>query len=274
MKKILLSLLVGSTLIACSAPKPKEEIIGSVEQLYNDGMDQISKGYYDKSIRIFEELERQHPYSAWAVRAQLMKIFANYQKNEYEEVFVAGDAFIRNHPGHAEVPYVLYLQAMSHYEQIIDIKRDQKPTLEALRAFEQLIERFPNSTYARDAKLKITLCRGHLAAKEISVGRYYQQEGRYLAAINRYRHALENYQTTIHTQEALYRLTESYLALGIEEEATAAAAVLGHNYPSSNWYKDAYDLLMDNDIKPVDYIEESSWLNDVWSGIENAVGSH
>lgn len=273
MKKVILPLLVLSVLTGCASVKPKEEVIGSVEELYNDGMDLLDAGKYTKAINLFEELERQHPYSAWAVRAEIMKIFANYQQNEYEEVFVGGDAFVRNHPGHPEVPYVLYLQAMSHYEQIIDIKRDQKPTLLALRGFEEIVERFPTSTYARDAKLKITLCKGHLAAKEVLVGKYYQEKDNYLAAINRFRHVVENYQTTSHIQEALYRLTESYLALGIEDEAQASAAVLGHNYPSSAWYKDAYDLLLSNNIKPADYVEDSSWLSDVWGGIQDAVGA-
>ena len=271
MKKLVLC-LTAVLLASCAATIPNEEKVGSVEQLYNDGMDLLTKGYYPKAINTFEELERQHPYSAWAVRAELMKIFTYYQMNEYQEVFAQGDTFIRNHPGHDEVPYVLYLEAMSHYEQIKDIKRDQQPTLEALKSFQELIQRFPNSTYARDARLKVTLCKSHLAAKEVQIGRYYQEHDRLLAAINRYRFVVDTYETTAHAQEALYRLTESYLALGIVDEAQASAAVLGYNYPNSVWYQDAYKLLTDKHIKPVDYVEERSTLGKIWDGVEDAVG--
>lgn len=272
MKKLKALLAIAVILGGCATQPQFEENINTVENLYNEGMDFLSEGLYSKAIHTFEELERQHPYSAWAVRAQIMKIFTHYQMGAYEELFVSADHFIKNHPGHKDIPYILYLKAEALYVQIKDIKRDQQPTLDALTAFEELINRYPQSDYAKDARLKITLCHGHLAAKEILVGKYYQDKQQYLPALNRFRYVVEQYDRSIHVQEALYRLTEVYLALGLENEAQSAAAVLGHNYPTSRWYKNAYTLLVESDVKPVDYVEESSWLNTVLTGVKSAFG--
>jgi outer membrane protein assembly factor BamD len=157
----------------------------------------------------------------------------------------AAQRFIDLHPGHKDVPYAFYLIGVSHYEQMSDVGRDQKMTEEALRAFEELIRRFPDSTYARDASLKIDLARDHLAGKEMEIGRYYLRQGKYIAAINRFRNVIERYQTTTHVPEALHRLTEAYLALGVQQEARKTASVLGYNFPGSRWYQDSYALMVD-----------------------------
>lgn len=272
MKFLKLSVIVASmALAACSSTTENKELVGEVELLYNQGMDYLSEGSYGESIHAFEELERQHPYSGWATRAQMMVVFALYTSERYDEAVPAADRFISSHPGHKDIPYMLYLKGMSHYNRISDVRRDQQFTEEALKAFSELKERYPSSEYAKDAKLKITLCLDHLAGKEMMVGRYYQKDERYMAAINRFRAVVENYQTTSQTPEALYRITESYLALGIEDEATESAAVLGYNYPSSSWYAKAYALLGKRNLKVPTQIEETSWLGSIWKGIKGAV---
>ena len=272
MKFLKLSVIVASmALTACSSTTENKELVGEVELLYNQGMDYLSEGSYGESIHAFEELERQHPYSGWATRAQMMVVFALYTSERYDEAVPAADRFIASHPGHKDISYMLYLKGMSHYNRISDVRRDQQFTEEALKAFNELTERYPASDYAKDAKLKITLCLDHLAGKEMMVGRYYQKDDRYMAAINRFRTVIENYQTTSQTPEALYRITESYLALGIEDEATESAAVLGYNYPSSSWYAKAYALLGERNLKVPTQVEETSWLGSIWKGIKSSV---
>ena len=191
----------------------------------------------------FDEVERQHPYSVWATKAQLMAAYTHYQNSKYDDAIIAADRFIQLHPGNRDVAYAYYLKALSYYEQITDVSRDQRVTERATKALEEVVRRFPDSQYGRDSKLKLDLTRDHLAGKEMEIGRYYLRQGQYLAAINRFRRVVENYQTTTHIPEALHRLTESYLALGVVEEAKQTAAVLGYNYPGSEWYTDSYALL-------------------------------
>lgn len=269
LKVALLTTVLGLT--ACASDPEKKEIVGEVELLYNQGMDHLEEGFYSGAINAFEELERQHPYSGWATRAQMMVVFALYTAERYDEAVPAADRFIASHPGHKDLPYLLYLKGMSHYNRISDVRRDQQFTEEALKAFNELTARYPDSEYTKDAKLKITLCRDHLAGKEMMVGRYYLQHERYLAAINRFRTVIENYERTTQTPEALYRIAESYLALGVEDEATQSAAVLGHNYPGSKWYAKAYDLLSARNLKVPTEVEEKSWLGKVWKGIKGSV---
>jgi outer membrane protein assembly factor BamD len=214
-----------------------------VEELYNQAQNLLESGNARGAGRAFEEVERQHPYSQWATRAQLMSAYAYYGANDYDEAVAAAERFIELHPGHQDVPYAYYLIGISYYEQISDVGRDQKMTERALVAFDELRRRFPNSQYARDAELKADLARDHLAGKEMSIGRYYLRRGQYVAAINRFHNVVERYQTTTHVPEALHRLTEAYLALGLDHEAQKNAAVLGYNFPSSQWYLDSYALL-------------------------------
>jgi outer membrane protein assembly factor BamD len=237
--------LVVAGLTGCAGGADEEEayIERPVEELYNTALDLLQEGDYENAATAFEEVERQHPYSQWATRAELMSAFAFYQANAYDEGVAAAERFINLHPGNENVPYAYYLIGLSHYEQISDVGRDQKMTERALAAFDELIRRFPDTAYARDASLKADLARDHLAGKEMEIGRYYLDQGKYVAAINRFRNVIERYQTTTHVPEALHRLTEAYLALGVEDEARKSAAVLGHNFPDSPWYRDSYALL-------------------------------
>ncbi len=253
-------------LAACgSSDDEKPYVEAPVETLYNDALNELSAGSYVPSAKSFEEVERQHPYSVWATRAQLMSAFAYYQANRYEDALVALDRFISLHPGHRDIAYAFYLRALCYYEQISDVARDQRMTELALQALREVTTRFPETRYARDAALKIDLTVDHLAGKEMEIGRYYQKRDQYVAAINRYRTVIEKYQTTSHVPEALHRLTESYLSLGVQPEAQMAAAVLGHNFPGSDWYAESYFLLEGQDLRPVR--RDESWMRRFWSAI-------
>ncbi|HYE49818.1 MAG TPA: outer membrane protein assembly factor BamD [Azospirillaceae bacterium] len=226
-----------------------------VEHIYTEAANAIDRENYVRAALLFDEVERQHPYSQWAVRAQLMSAYAHYQSLKYEDAINTLDRFIGLHPGNRNVAYAYYLKGLCYYEQISDVRRDQNMTELALIALNEVVRRFPNSPYARDAKLKVDLVRDHLAGKDMEVGRFYQRTGEYMAAIKRFRRVVDQYQTTSHVPEALHRLTESYMALGIAEEAQATAAVLGHNYPGSEWYQDTYALMTNS--RPA---EEGSFL--------------
>ncbi|MEE8500714.1 MAG: outer membrane protein assembly factor BamD [Kiloniellales bacterium] len=236
-----------------------------VEDLYNNAMDSLLVGDYFDAARLFDEVERQHPYSTWAAKAQLMAAFTYYQGNKYDDAINALDRFIQLHPGNKDIAYAHYLRAISYYEQISDVGRDQKNTRLALDALEEVARRFPESRYARDVSLKIDLARDHLAGKHMEIGRFYLKQGEFLAAINRFRLVIQDYQTTTHVPEALHRLVESYLVLGVTDEAQATAAVLGHNYPGSPWYADSYVLLTGIDLRPEEY--QGSWISRVWKSL-------
>ena len=252
---VALSLLAAA---CASGDYELEYVERPVGELYNEAMDLMDGGYFRRAALAFEEVERQHPYSQWATQAQLMAAYAFYEANNYDEAIGAARRFIDLHPGHKDVPYAHYLIGVSYYERVSDVGRDQKMTAEALRAFEELVRRFPGSPYARDAALKIDLTRDHLAGKEMSVGRYYLTRSEYVAAINRFRNVVEGYQTTTHVPEALHRLTEAYLTLGLVKEAQASAAVLGSNFPGSDWYQDSYRLLTAQNLQPAP--DERSWI--------------
>lgn len=214
-----------------------------VEELYNEAYDAALAGDYKEAAPLFDEVERQHPYSVWATQSQLMAAYSLYQTNSYDEAIAALDRFIQLNPSNPNVDYAYYLKGLSYYERIVDVGRDQKLTRDALDSFNEVVRRFPNSRYSRDAKLKLDLARNHLAGKEMSIGRWYMNRGQYLAAINRFQAVVENYDTTDQVPEALLRLTESYTALGLNQEAERTAAVLGYNYPGSEWYQDAFTLV-------------------------------
>lgn len=252
-------------LVAACGSKDKEYVERPVEELYNSAMDALLAGDYEEAADLFDEVERQHPYSVWAAKAQLMAAFAFYQDNDYDKAINALDRFIQLHPGNRDAPYAYYLKAVSYYEQISDVGRDQEMTELALESLEELVRRFPDSRYARDANLKIDLARDHLAGKHMEIGRYYQGQKQYLAAINRFRKVIESFQTTTHVPEALHRLVECYLALGIVDEARQTAAVLGHNFPGSEWYIDSYSLLTGEELAPGS--EGGSWFSRLWNSI-------
>jgi outer membrane protein assembly factor BamD len=237
---IVLSLCLA--VAACAGSDDEEYVEQPVDEIYNHAMDLLEEGDNRAAARAFEEVERQHPYSEWATRAQLMAAYAFYEANSYDEAVSAARRFIDLHPGNTDVAYAYYLIGISHYEQISDVGRDQKMTELSLEAFDELIRRFPRSRYARDAEIKADLARDHLAGKEMEIGRYYLRRGEYVAAINRFDNVVQRYQTTTHVAEALHRLTEAYMALGVQEEARRTASVLGYNFPGSPWYQDSYAL--------------------------------
>ena len=234
-------------LAACKSPEP--DIPDTpVDELYNNALDTLNAGNTRQAAKLFDEVERQHPYSTWATQAQLMSAYSYYLIDSYDDAIPALERFIDLHPGNRGAAYAYYLRALCYYEQIADVSRDQGNTEEAQRALSDVIARFPNTPYARDATLKLDLVRDHLAGKEMAVGRYYVERGQYLAGINRFKNVIDQYQTTTHVPEALERLTEAYVALGIYDEAERTASVLGYNYPGSDWYQDAYNLLTSKGI--------------------------
>jgi outer membrane protein assembly factor BamD len=230
-----------------------------IEQIYEAGWIMINRQNWLQAGRQFDEVERQHPYSVWARRAVLMSAYCYYQGNRYDEAIDAATRFIQLHPGNKDVPYAYYLKAISLYEQIGDVERDQQKTEDALTALQDLVQRFPDTEYARDARLKVDLTRDHLAGREMTIGRFYLRQREYVAAINRFHSVIDKYQTTTHAPEALERLTEAYLALGVVKEAQTSAAVLGYNYPGSRWYMDAYALLTEENIAPSE--DKESWIS-------------
>jgi len=231
------------SLAACGGGKKDAYIEKPVDDLYNQAMDEMVEERYPQAANSFGQVESQHPYSIWATKAQLMAVFAQYEAGNYDEAIIAADRFIQLHPGNRDVAYAYYLKAISYYAQIVDVQRDQKTTELALKALDDVVRRFPDTKYARDAKLKLDFTRDHLAGKEMEIGRYYLKRGEYLAAMNRFKQVIDKYQTTTHVPEALERLVECDLALGLTSEAKQNASVLGYNYPGSAWYGDAYALL-------------------------------
>jgi outer membrane protein assembly factor BamD len=228
---------------ACGGSKNQAYIEKPVDDLYNRAMDALVEEDYPGAAKTFDEVETQHPYSVWATKAQLMQIYALFQDSKYNDAIIAADRFIQLHPGNREVGYAYYVKAICYYMQIVDVGRDQKLTELALKALDDVVRRFPESKYARDARLKLDFTRDHLAGKEMEIGRYYLKRNEYLAAMNRFKRVVDNYQTTTHVPEALERLVEVSLALGLTKEARENAAVLGYNYPGSQWYRDAYALV-------------------------------
>ena len=244
--RILLPLAVSALVAGCSSNRPDTAIAyveRPAETIYAEAFQSMDRNQYDVAAAQFDEVERQHPYSEWARRSMLMAAFANYQSNNYEEAISDAERFISLHPGNRNAAYAYYLVAICYFEQIMDVGRDQAATRQALDALEQVTRRFPESRYATDARLKIDMTRDHLAGKEMSVGRWYLRRNYHLAAINRFRNVLQEYGTTSHVPEALHRLVESYVALGVDEEARQVASVLGYNFPGSEWYQNSYDLL-------------------------------
>jgi outer membrane protein assembly factor BamD len=214
-----------------------------VNTLYNAGWQRLQMRNYQQAALIFDEVERQHPYSVWARRAQLMSAFSYYAYGDHTKSIESARRFLAIHPGNRDAPYALYLIALNYYEQIRDVTRDQAVTRQALDALNEVIRRYPNTPYADDARLKVDLVRDHLAGKEMEIGRFYQRRREWLASTLRFRRVIDEYQTTSHAPEALMRLTESYLALGVPTEARRSAAVLSANYPNSDWYRRAYELI-------------------------------
>ena len=263
---LLAAIAIAALALASCAEKKDDYVERPVEDLYNSAMDELLDADYTKAAKDFDEVDRQHPYSVWATKAQLMSAYALYQQGKYDESIVAADRFIQLHPGHRDVAYAYYLKALDYYIQIADVGRDQKTTQQAMNALGEVVRRFPDTQYARDARLKMDLARDHLAGKEMEIGRWYESRGDYLAAINRFKRVIDDYQTTTHVPEALERLTECYLALGLTDEARRTAAVLGYNYPGSHWYEDTYALVT-NGGGPAVASSQKGWVARVFDWV-------
>ena len=261
------------TVSACAGTKPRQKLAYEerpVEALYNTGYQRLQSKRWSDAIDYFQEVERQHPYSEWSRRAILMQVYAYYQNNNYQDAIAAADRFIALFPGNPSAAYAFYMRAICNFEQIVDVGRDQAYAEAALAGLRDVARRYPNTTYATDARIKIDMVNDQLAGKEMTVGRFYQRANQPLAAINRYKTVINNeaFQRSSHTPEALYRLVEVNLALGLTEEATRNAAVLGHNYPGSPWYAEAYALLTERgqrpDVQPE--AKRESWLQRIIPG--------
>ncbi len=236
-----------------------------VATLYNEGLASLADGSNKSAIKQFGEVERKYPYSAFATKSILMQAYAQYRMAKWDDAIIAANRFITLHPGHRDVGYAYYLIAVCQYNKMSNTKRDQTATLEAMKALEEVAQRFPGTPYAADAAQKVIIARDHLAGKEMEVGRYYLRQGSYLAAINRFKRVITQYRNTSQTPEALYRLTEGYMALGIVSEAQTAAAVLAANYPESQWYRDAYRLVKSDGQEPV--ANEDSWITKAFASV-------
>ncbi|TCK23305.1 Beta-barrel assembly machine subunit BamD [Ancylobacter aquaticus] len=261
--------LAGASLGGCASlfDTSKEETIYPdvpAEQRYNEGLTLMQKSEYSEAITRFEDVDRQHPYSEWARKALLMIAYANYTQGSYEESIAAARRYLALHPGSEDAAYAQYLVAASYFDQIPDISRDQQRTQRAMDSLEDVIRKYPNTEYAVSAKKKLEVARDQLAGKEMMIGRYYLEQRNYAGAINRFKVVVTRYQTTRHVEEALYRLTEAYMALGVMSEAQTSAAVLGYNFPDSSWYQDAYKLVQSRGVDPK--MNEQSWIAKAFKG--------
>jgi outer membrane protein assembly factor BamD len=240
----------------------KEEVFVDepADKLYNEGLYLLNqKSDRKAALKKFEEVDRQHPYSDWARKSLLMSAYAAYEQGDYDECISSANRYVALHPGSPDAAYAQYLIAAANFDQIPDISRDQTRTEKAIAALEEVVRKYPSSEYATTARKKIEAARDQLAGREMNVGRYYMNKKDYTAAINRFKVVVTQYQTTRHVEEALYRLTEAYVAIGIVPEAQTAAAVLGHNFPDSAWYKDAYNLVRSGGSEPTE--NKGSWIS-------------
>jgi outer membrane protein assembly factor BamD len=242
--------LLGAS--ACASNTRQEDLAyveRPVEIIYNEATRSLDRNNWDIAAAQFDEVQRQHPYSPWAQRAMLMAAYARYRSRDYEKSIASAEEYVSLHPGGDGASYAYYLIAICQFDQIIDVGRDQARSDLALLALTEVTARFPESDYARDAELKTDMVRDQLAGKEMEIGRYYLQRGEHLAAINRFKKVVTDYQTTTHAPEALHRLVESYLSIGLTGQAQQAAAVLGNNYPGSDWYSDTYALMQGQGVQ-------------------------
>jgi len=255
---------VISVLAACGSRQQERPLESyTAEEIYKQGELTLESGAKPKdAIRYFQEVERVYPYSEWSKRALIMTAFSQHKAKEYEEARSTAQRFLDTYPSDEDAPYAAYLMALSYYDQIDEVGRDQGLTFQALQSMRSVIEQYPDSDYARSAMLKFDLAFDHLAGKEMEIGRYYLKRRNYAAAINRFRTVVQDFQTTTHTAEALHRLVESYLGLGLDAEAQTAAAILGHNYQSSPFYQDSFNLLKGRGLAPE--AQGDSWLRTVY----------
>lgn len=262
--KVILVTLLAVGLAGCSGlgifgkPKIVEEEIIPPETLYQTAIKNMDDQRFTTALETFAKLERQHPYSEYAEKSKLMTTYVNFRRGKYSDAVLSADRYLALYPSSPEVPYVLYLKGTSYYAQIADITRDQQLAQDSIDTLQLLINNYPQSKYVDDARESLRVAYDQLAGKEMSVGRYYQGNGQHTAAINRFRVVVEQFQTSTHVEEALYRLTESYLTLGLVSEAKTAAAILGHNFVSSSWYERAYNLLNQQGLEPE--VVQGTWI--------------
>lgn len=250
----LIACLLLALVAACAGSdedsRPVEEL--SAADIYRRAEAQLAAGENVAAASTFDEIERLYPFSQFAKRAIIMSAFASYQGGQYAAARTSARRYVNLYPSDEDAAYAQYIIALTYYDNIVDVERDQNVTENALQELREVVSRYPESDYARDATLKVDLTLDHLAGKEMTVGRYYLKRGHFTSAINRFRRVVDEYQSTSQTPEALHRLTEAYLALGLEREAIASAAVLGHNFPGSDWYLESYELLTGRDLVPDD----------------------
>ncbi len=257
--------LVAGAMAACASNSDVMVPDDPADKLYNEGLYLLQKkSDYTAAAKKFEEVDRQHPYSDWARKALLMQAYSFYEAKEYDDSIAAAKRYVSLHPGSPDAAYAQFLIGSSYYENIPDVTRDQQRTEKAMSELEQVIRRYPNTEYAANAKKKLDVARDQLAGKEMGIGRYYLNRKDFTGAINRFKMVVTQYQTTRHVEEALMRLTEAYMALGIVQEAQTAAAVLGHNFPDSRWYQDAYKLVQSGGVEPSE--NKASWISKLFQG--------
>jgi len=269
---VMLGLLPLLSACGSSSEPPAPPAVGPVEVVYNNGVDALNARRFASAGDQFNTVEQNYPYSSWAVNALLMSGYSQYLQNKYTDAIGSLDRFIQLHPAHRDIAYAYYLRALCYYEQIADIQRDQRGTEQAMNALQEVVNRFPDTNYARDSKLKVDLCRDHLAGKEMEIGRFYEKQHLYEAAIGRFQRVVDDFQTTNHVPEALHRLTEIYLALGLKDQARKTASVLGYNYPGSPWYEDSYSQLVDagvarGGITPPNEAPERGFFSRTWHAV-------
>jgi len=255
-----------------ASPKSSSEIGKDepAEILFNDGLARLQAQNYDAASKKFAEVDKQYPYTSWSRRSLLLIAFANYEARAYEDAISSGKRFVQLYPADKDAAYAQYLVGMSYFNQMPDITRDQERSQRALLAMDELINRYPQSEYVADARQRVAVARDQLAGKEMDIGRYYLNQRNYPGAVNRFREVITRYQTTRHVEESLMRLSEAYMAMGIVPEAQTAAAVLGHNFPDSPWYKDAFKLLEGGGVAPRE--NQESWISRSFRGFRRSVG--
>lgn len=267
-RALLVSLVAGVAPLALSACQSDDidlatyvEQTDPADELYNQGLANLNAGRLKEAERKFAAIDRQHPYSEYARKAMVMGAFTNYRNGNYSEAINAGKRYVQLYPTSEDAAYAQYIVGLSYFRQIRDVTQDQKESRRAIEAMEEVVQRWPESEYVDDAQAKIRFARDQLAGKEMQVGRYYLERREYIASIKRFRYVVENYSNTRHVEEALARLTEAYYAMGLTQEAQAAAAVLGQNFPDSQWYADSYKLLQSGGLEPRN--SAGSWLSNV-----------
>jgi outer membrane protein assembly factor BamD len=261
---IAVALALPLVISACASDKDVDlasyvDTIEPADTLYNQGLANLDAGRLTEASRKFEAIDRQHPYSEYARRSMVMGAFTNYRQGKYEEAITAGKRYVSMYPTSEDAAYAQYIVGLSYFRQIKDVTRDQRESRRAIEAMQEVIDRWPDSEYVDDARAKVRFARDQLAGKEMQVGRYYLERREYIAAVRRFRNVVESFSDTNHVEESLARLTESYYAMGLASEAQTAAAVLGHNYPDSQWYKDSYALLQSGGLQPRE--NKGSWLS-------------